>query len=82
MKKEWSRSSEAVADAIMTLQQYYSKGAFAQRQPDFGGAKTDIGTTIISMLEVAESDLNTLLAEVHNICLFEYLYDGGGGCRG
>ena len=56
MKKEWSRSSEAVADAIMTLQQYYSKGAFAQRQPDFGGAKTDIGTTIISMLEVAESD--------------------------
>merc|ERR1719247_1694425 len=60
---DYEQSSEAVADAIMTLQQYYSKGAFAQRQPDFGGAKTDIGTTIISMLEVAESDLNTLLAE-------------------
>merc|ERR1719387_1911622 len=60
---DYEQSAEAVADAIETLQQYYTQGAFAQRQPDFGGAKTDIGTTIISMLEVAESDLNTLLAE-------------------
>jgi uncharacterized protein YeeX (DUF496 family) len=60
---DYEQSAEAVANAIATLQQYYSQGAFAQRQPDFGGAKTDIGTTIISMLEVAESDLTTLLAE-------------------
>merc|ERR1719379_2430329 len=60
---DYEQSAEAVASAIETLQQYYSQGAFAQRQPEFGGAKTDIGTTIVSMLEVAESDLNTLLAE-------------------
>merc|ERR1719174_3174059 len=60
---DYEQSAEAVANAIETLQSYYSQGAFAQRQPDFGGAKSDIGTTIISMLEVAESDLNTLLAE-------------------
>ena len=36
---------------------------------NIGGAKMDIGTTIISMLEVAESDLNTLLAEVHEIAI-------------
>merc|ERR1719240_2195525 len=60
---DYEQSAEAVANAIETLQQYYSQGAFAERQPEFGGAKTDIGTTIVSMLEVAESDLNTLLAE-------------------
>jgi DNA repair exonuclease SbcCD ATPase subunit len=60
---DYEQSAEAVANAIATLEQYYSQGAFAQRQPDFGGAKTDIGTTIVSMLEVAESDLTTLLAE-------------------
>merc|ERR1719247_592000 len=60
---DYEQSATAVANAIETLQSYYSQGAFAQRQPEFGGAKTDIGTTIVSMLEVAESDLNTLLAE-------------------
>merc|ERR1719379_222125 len=62
---DYDQSAEAVANAISTLQQYYSQGAFAQRskQPDFEAAKTDIGTTIISMLEVAESDFTTLLAE-------------------
>merc|ERR1719163_2220749 len=62
---DYEQSAEAVANAIATLQQYYSQGAFAQlsEAPEFGGSKTDIGTTIISMLEVAESDLNTLLAE-------------------
>ena len=31
--------------------------------PAFGSAKTDIGTTIVSMLEVAEADFTRLLAE-------------------
>ena len=39
---------------------YYSQGSFVQLKatagPEFGGAKSDIGTTIIEMLEVAESD--------------------------
>merc|ERR550537_1162433 len=31
--------------------------------PSFGGAKTDSGSTIISVLEMAEEDFTTLLAE-------------------
>merc|ERR1719399_886860 len=70
--KEYKESAEAVANAIQVLSDYYSNGAFVQiktksgaRQPDvdFGAAKTDIGSTIISMLEVAESDFTRLLAE-------------------
>jgi len=63
---EYSTSAEAVANAIGVLQEYYANGAFvqtAQRQPEFGGAKSDIGTTIVEMLEVAESDFTRLLAE-------------------
>merc|ERR1719262_1777263 len=33
------------------------------KQPEFGGAKSDVGSTIISVLEVAESDFTQLLAE-------------------
>ena len=44
---------------------YYSSAAFVQvsaktRQPEFGGAKSDVGSTITSVLEVAESDFTTL----------------------
>jgi len=63
---DYEQSADAVANAISTLQQYYAQGSFAElaaAQPDFGEAKSDIGTTIISMLEVAESDLTKLLAE-------------------
>merc|ERR1719316_1592859 len=66
---EYKQSADAVANAIQVLQDYYAQGAFAQvknRQipgPGFGSAKTDIGTTIISMLEVAEADFTRLLAE-------------------
>jgi len=35
----------------------------AKAGPEFGGAKSDIGTTIVEMLEVAESDFTRLLAE-------------------
>merc|ERR1719316_832281 len=55
---EYKQSADAVANAIQVLQDYYAQGAFAQNVqrkqipgPDFGSAKTDIGTTIISMLE-------------------------------
>jgi hypothetical protein len=68
---EYKQSADAVANAIQVLQDYYAQGAFAQvssikRQipgPAFGSAKTDIGTTIVSMLEVAEADFTRLLAE-------------------
>merc|ERR1719473_1020628 len=64
---EYKMSADAVAAAIQTLQEYYSQGSFVQLKatagPEFGGAKSDIGTTIIEMLEVAESDFTRLLAE-------------------
>merc|ERR1719207_196609 len=64
---EYKQSADAVASAIQTLQEYYSQGSFVQLKakagPEFGGAKSDIGTTIVEMLEVAESDFTRLLAE-------------------
>merc|ERR1719253_2463578 len=63
--KEYKDSADAVAGAIAVLQDYYSSGSFVQSKqaPELGGAKTDIASTIMSMLEVAESDFTTLLAE-------------------
>jgi len=63
--KDYKDSAEAVANAIAVLQDYYSSGSFVQAKqaPELGGAKTDIASTIMSMLEVAESDFTTLLAE-------------------
>merc|ERR1719359_1480319 len=63
--KDYKDSAEAVANAISVLQEYYSSGSFAQvnKAPELGGAKTDIAETIMSMLEVAESDFTSLLAE-------------------
>merc|ERR1719305_2090834 len=63
--QEYKDSAEAVANAIAVLNDYYSSGSFVQRKeaPELGGAKTDIATTIMGMLEVAESDFTTLLAE-------------------
>jgi len=63
--KDYKDSAEAVANAIAVLQDYYSSGSFVQakEEPELGGAKTDIASTIMSMLEVAESDFTSLLAE-------------------
>merc|ERR1719473_2080544 len=63
--KDYKDSAEAVANAISVLQEYYSSGSFVQvkEAPELGGAKTDIAETIMSMLEVAESDFTSLLAE-------------------
>jgi chromosome segregation ATPase len=62
---EYKQSADAVANAIQVLQAYYSSGSFVQtgQAPVLGGARTDIGSTIISMLEVAESDFTQLLSE-------------------
>merc|ERR1719163_2072290 len=64
---EYKQSADAVANAIQVLQSYYSQGSFVQaragEEPELGGAKSDIGSTIISMLEMAESEFTELLAE-------------------
>ena len=54
--KDYKDSAEAVANAIAVLQDYYSSGSFVQakEEPELGGAKTDIATTIMGMLEVTD----------------------------
>ena len=68
---DFSDSAKAVAAATQVLKSYY-EGSFIQlsakttlksKQPAFGGASSDVGGTIISVLEVAESDFTKLLAE-------------------
>merc|ERR1719217_1367420 len=64
---DFKDSAAAVAKAIGVLSDYYSSAAFVQlsskEAPAFGGSKSDVGSTIISILEVAESDFTTMLAE-------------------
>jgi chromosome segregation ATPase len=63
--KDFKESATAVAKAIDVLSEYYGS-SFVQvsaKQPEFGGAKGDVGSTIVSVLEVAESDFTELLAE-------------------
>jgi len=68
--KDFKDSAEAVARAIEVLKNYYESASLLQvgssikaRQPDFGGAKGDTASTIISVLEMSEEDFTTLLAE-------------------
>jgi len=67
--KDFRDSANAVVAAMGVLKSFYEGGAFIQTRsqkstrPEFGGAKTDAGSSIISVLEVAESDFTTLLAE-------------------
>jgi len=70
--KDFKESAEAVAKAIEVLKNFYEGGSFVQvaskttnkaKQPEFGGAKSDIASTIISVLEMSEEDFTTLLAE-------------------
>jgi hypothetical protein len=66
---DFKQSADAVIAAMGVLKSFY-EGALIQTdtkvkstRPSFGGAKTDTGSSIISVLEVAESDFTRLLAE-------------------
>jgi len=67
--KDFRDSADAVVAAMGVLKSFYEGGAFIQTRsqkasrPEFGGAKTDAASGIISVLEVAESDFTRLLAE-------------------
>merc|ERR1719316_2053122 len=64
--KDFRDSANAVVAAMGVLKSFYEGGALIQTssqkstRPEFGGAKTDAGSSIISVLEVAESDFTTL----------------------
>jgi len=68
---DFKQSADAVIAAIGVLKSFY-EGALIQtkattkhqsKQPSFGSAKSDSGSGIISVLEVAESDFTRLYAE-------------------
>jgi len=70
--KDFKESADAVIAAIGVLKSFYEGGALIQtsskskahsKQPEFGAAKSDAGGSIISVLEVAESDFTSLYAE-------------------
>merc|ERR1719324_342919 len=69
--KDFRDSASAVVAAMGVLKSFYEGGALIQTsavskragRPEFGGAKTDAASGIISVLEVAESDFTRLLAE-------------------
>merc|ERR1719191_948264 len=73
---DYKSSEDACAQAVEVLKEYYSGSALIQlksssrrassedEQPEFGGAKTDAGSSIIEFLEYAEEDFARLLAEV------------------
>merc|ERR1719482_1753681 len=67
--KDFRDSADAVVAAMGVLKSFYEGGALIQTKsqkstrPEFGGAKTDAASGIISVLEVAESDFTSLLAE-------------------
>jgi len=65
---DFSQSADAVVKAMGVLKSFYEGTALIQAssktgRPSFGGAKSDTGSSIISVLEVAESDFTRLLAE-------------------
>eukprot|EP00746_Dinoflagellata_sp_MGD_P147335 gnl/MRDRNA2_/MRDRNA2_79696_c1_seq2.p1 gnl/MRDRNA2_/MRDRNA2_79696_c1~~gnl/MRDRNA2_/MRDRNA2_79696_c1_seq2.p1 ORF type:complete len:691 (+),score=232.34 gnl/MRDRNA2_/MRDRNA2_79696_c1_seq2:80-2152(+) len=72
--KDFKESAEAVAKAIEVLKNFYSgsllqvssKTTSKSLQPAFGAAKSDTASTIISVLEMAEEDFTTLLAETES----------------
>merc|ERR1719515_669798 len=67
--KDFRDSANAVVAAMGVLKSFYEGGSFIQTRsqkstrPEFGGAKSDAASGIISVLEVAESDFTRLLAE-------------------
>lgn len=69
---DFQDSAAAVMQAMVVLKSFYgsllqvqAKTSLksASKQPSFGSAKTDTGSSIISVLEVAESDFTRLYAE-------------------
>jgi len=62
---EWKESAAAIANAMEVLETYYANGAFVQsnQAPEFGGKSGDIASTILGLLEVAESDYTKLISE-------------------
>merc|ERR550514_1546101 len=61
------------------LNNYYNSASFLQirattgQAPEFSSAKGDVGSTIVSVLEVAESDFTQMLAEAEAQSVYDKL---------
>merc|ERR1719161_3330852 len=71
--KDFKDSAEATEKAIVVLKEYYEGGAALiqksnsnshSKQPSFGGAKSDAGSSIISILEMAAGDFTATYTEI------------------
>merc|ERR1719359_2146819 len=67
--KDFKDSAEATERAIVVLKEYYEGTALVQintgkRQPAFGSAKSDAGSSIISILEMAAEDFTATYTEI------------------
>jgi len=65
--KDFKEAAEAVEQAIEVLKEYYEGASLAQvgeAQPSFGSKKSDAGSTIISILEMAGEDFTKTYMEL------------------
>jgi len=69
--KDFKDSAEATERAIVVLKEYYEGTGLlvqvnskASKQPSFGGAKSDAGSSIISILEMAAEDFTATYTEI------------------
>jgi len=67
--KDFKDSAEATERAIVVLKEYYEgAGSLVQvnsaKRPEFGGAKSDAGSSIISILEMAAEDFTSTYTEI------------------
>jgi len=66
--KDFKDSAEATERAIVVLKEYYEGSALVQvsasKRPEFGGAKSDAGSSIISILEMAAEDFTSTYTEI------------------
>merc|ERR550514_2352580 len=69
---DFKLASEAVEKAIKVLKEYYASALIqtgavkssGKRQPEFGGAKSDAASTIISILEMSGENFTKMLMEI------------------
>merc|ERR1719313_2229100 len=78
--KDFKDAAEAVTEAIQVLREYY-EGALVQtatasaKAPQFGGAKSDAASVILSILEMSAEDFTKMYMQVEqeeNTAKFEY----------
>merc|ERR1719240_1209835 len=66
---DFKQAAEAVTEAIGVLKEYYegallqTKSQQGKKAPEFGGAKSDAASSIISILEMSAEDFTKLLME-------------------